>query len=100
MPQNKKQKNKIEARQASIHFTAIGWEDYTFWQQADAKVLASINTLINEILRTPFKGIGKPEPLKGDLTGYWSRRIDKEHRLVYFYEADTLTVIACRFHYG
>lgn len=100
MPQNKKQKNKIEARQASIHFTSIGWEDYTFWQQAGAKVLASINTLITEILRTPFKGIGKPEPLKGDLTGYWSRRIDKEHRLVYFYEADTLTVIACRFHYG
>jgi toxin YoeB len=100
VPQNKKQKNKIEARQAYIHFTSIGWEDYTFWQQADAKVLASINTLITEILRTPFKGIGKPEPLKGDLTGYWSRRIDKEHRLVYLYEAATLTVIACRFHSG
>jgi hypothetical protein len=52
------------------------------------------------ILRTPFKGVGKTEPPKGDLTGYWSRRIDKEHRLAYFDEADTLTVIACRFHYG
>lgn len=100
MSKNQKQQNKTEARQASIQFTGIGWEDYTHWQQCDLKTLASITKLINEILRNPFKGIGKPEPLKGDLTGYWSRRIDKAHRLVYFYEADTLTIISCRFHYG
>ena len=100
MPQNKKQKNKIEARQAYIHFTSIGWEDYTFWQQADAKVLASINTLITEILRTPFKGIGKPEPLKGDFAGCWSRRITDEHRLVYMIYHSNLHILQCRFHYS
>ncbi len=100
MSKNKKQQNKTEARQSvSVNFTAIGWEDYEHWQQSDLKILASITKLINECLRAPFKGTGKPEPLKGDLTGYWSRRITKEHRLIYFYEVGTLTIISCRYHY-
>lgn len=75
------------------------WEDYLFWQQQDAKVLQRINTLIKETMRSPFKGIGKPEPLKGDLSGFWSRRITDEHRLVYFINSNKLHIIQCRFHY-
>lgn len=77
------------------------WEDYLYWQKADKKVLKRINALIRDALRTPFEGIGKPEPLRFDLAGYWSRRIDQEHRLVYKYDekADSLVVIQCRYHY-
>jgi len=75
------------------------WEDYLFWQKTDKKVLKRINMLIKSCERTPFSGIGKPEPLKNELSSYWSRRIDQSHRLVYKIENDTLTIIQCRFHY-
>jgi toxin YoeB len=75
------------------------WEDYLNWQKNDKKVLERINELIKDALRSPFKGIGKPEPLKGDLAGCWSRRITDEHRLVYFIKEDRLHIIQCRFHY-
>ncbi|MEN0105244.1 MAG: Txe/YoeB family addiction module toxin [Pseudomonas sp.] len=95
-----KQRNKTEARSSvSIAFTSEGWEDYCYWKDQDADIFRSINSLIGECLRSPFKGIGKPEPLKGDLSGFWSRRITREHRLVYLFEDGTLTVLQCRFHY-
>ena len=75
------------------------WEDYLYWQEQDKKMLRRINDLINDTLRSPFKGIGKPEPLKGDLSGYWSRRITDEHRLVYAVKEKRVHVIQCRFHY-
>ena len=82
-----------------IAFTPEAWEDYQFWQKYDKKLLKHINELIKEITRTPFSGKGKPEPLRYDLQGYWSRRINKEHRLVYKLADDTLVIIATRFHY-
>ncbi len=95
-----KQRNKNEARGAvSIQFTDEGWEDYCHWQASDPDILRSVDSLIDSCLRTPFKGIGKPEPLKGDLSGFWSRRITREHRLVYLFEGGILTVLQCRFHY-
>ncbi|GLK87228.1 Txe/YoeB family addiction module toxin [Pseudomonas turukhanskensis] len=95
-----KQRNKTEARSGvSVAFTSEGWEDYCHWKDQDVDIFRSINALIGECLRTPFKGIGKPEPLKGDLSGFWSRRITREHRLIYFYEGGTLTILQCRFHY-
>ena len=75
------------------------WDDYVFWQQVDKKVLKRINDLIKESLRTPFEGKGKPEALKGNLSGYWSRRITDEHRLVYEVKQDSIHIIQCRFHY-
>lgn len=75
------------------------WEDYLYWQNQDKKTLKRINTLIKDILRNPFEGIGKPEPLKYNMTGYWSRRIDDTNRIVYRYENDTLYIISCRYHY-
>jgi toxin YoeB len=75
------------------------WEDYLYWQEQDKKMLRRINDLINDTLRSPFKGIGKPEPLKGDLSGYWSRRITDEHRLVYAVKEKRVHIIQCRFHY-
>ena len=75
------------------------WEDYLYWQGQDKKVLQRINELIKDPLRSPFKGIGKPEPLKGDLSGCWSRRITDEHRLVYAVKDKRLHIIQCRFHY-
>jgi toxin YoeB len=84
----------------NLTFTPSAWEDYQWFQQQDRKLLRRINQLIQEMLRTPLEGIGKPEPLKGDLSGYWSRRINDEHRLVYTIEADNVIVIACRYHYG
>ena len=77
-----------------------GWEDYLYWQQQDRKTLKRINELIRDTMRTPFSGIGKPEPLKGNLSGWWSRRITQEHRLVYRVESKVVVVIMqCRFHY-
>ncbi|SDE23675.1 toxin YoeB [Dyadobacter soli] len=76
-----------------------GWEDYLHWQQTDRKILKRINELIKDCKRSPFDGIGKPEPLKGDLSGYWSRRIDEEHRLVYSVSPDAIKILKCRFHY-
>lgn len=75
------------------------WEDYLYWQEQDKKVLQRINELIKDTLRSPFKGIGKPEPLKGDLSGFWSRRITDEHRLVCAVKDKRLHIIQCRFHY-
>jgi len=75
------------------------WEDYLFWQKTDKKVLKRINVLIKSCERTPFSGIGKPEPLKNELSSYWSRRIDQTNRLVYRVQEDTLIIIQCRFHY-
>jgi len=76
-----------------------GWEDYAYWQKTDKKVVKKINALIKESMRTPFEGIGKPEPLKHNLSSWWSRRIDLEHRLVYKYENETLIILSCRKHY-
>ncbi|MVM32977.1 Txe/YoeB family addiction module toxin [Spirosoma sp. HMF4905] len=75
------------------------WEDYIYWQQTEKSILRRINELIKECMRTPFEGKGKPEPLKENLSGFWSRRITDEHRLVYRVEADRLHIIQCRFHY-
>lgn len=100
MSQKTKQQNKKAATDnAQVSFTPIGWEDFEHWRVNDAKIHAEICRLISECMRTPFVGLGKPEPLKGDLSGYWSRRINKEHRFVYYFGTGTLTVIACRFHY-
>ena len=76
------------------------WEDYLYWQKTDTKKVKRINELIKSCLRTPFEGIGKPESLKGDLRGYWSMRIDTEHRLVYKYVNEQLYIAACRYHYN
>jgi len=82
-----------------IIFSRNAWEDYTSWQTEDKKIIEKINTLIKEIQRYPYKGIGKPEPLKFDLAGLWSRRIDLEHRLIYSIEGEDLLIYACRYHY-
>ena len=82
-----------------ITFTEISWEDYTYWQNTDKKILKRINMLLKETLRHPFEGVGKPEALKGNLSGYWSRRIDREHRLVYGVEDNEIIIIQCRYHY-
>jgi len=86
-----------------IAFTDHGWEDYLYWQSTDSEILDKINDLIKETKRDPFKGKGKPEPLRGSLAGYWSRRISGEHRLVYRVQGSgtqqTLTIIQARFHY-
>jgi toxin YoeB len=75
------------------------WEDYLYWQKTDKKILIRINELIKDAIRSPFKGIGKPEPLKGNLSGCWSRRINDEHRLVYAVREKRLFILQCRFHY-
>lgn len=75
------------------------WEDYLYWQQADKNILVKINQLIKECLRDPYHGIGKPEPLRGNLQGYWSRRINQEHRLVYLIKENKLVILQCRYHY-
>lgn len=80
-------------------FSEHAWEDYLYWQATDKKTLKRINTLIREICRSPFEGIGKPEQLRHALTGYWSRRIDDEHRLVYKIEEDALLIAQLRHHY-
>ena len=82
-----------------LTFTANAWEDYLYWQKIDKKMVKKINELIKDIKRDPFDGIGKPEPLKYDLAGYWSRRIDHEHRLVYQVSENELLIYTCRYHY-
>lgn len=82
-----------------IVFTELSWYDCLWFQQNDKKFLKRINLLIKEIARDPFDGIGKPEPLKANLSGYWSRRINSEHRLVYTVVDQDLLIISCRFHY-
>lgn len=76
-----------------------GWEHYLYWQRHDKKILNKVNALIRECQRHPFEGTGKPEPLKGDLAGFWSRRITREHRLVYRVRGEILEIAACRYHY-
>lgn len=80
-------------------FTDIGWEDYLYWQTEDRKTLRKINTLLKDIERNGNEGIGKPEPLAGDLSGFWSRRINQKDRLIYALEMDQIIIIACRYHY-
>ena len=80
-------------------FTTRSWDDYLYWQKNDKRMVRRINDLIKDIQREPFEGIGKPEPLKYQLQGLWSRRIDAEHRLVYEVAEDELRMIACRYHY-
>lgn len=86
-----------------IACTELAWQDYLHWQQEDDKILATINELIRDIKRDPFRGLGKPEPLKHDLRGWWSRRITGEHRLVYRLQgkddAQQLVIAQCRYHY-
>jgi toxin YoeB len=80
-------------------FTDEAWDDYVYWQGQDKKTLKRINQLIEAAKRTPFEGIGKPEPLKESLSGYWSRRIDETNRLVYAVDDSDITIISCRYHY-
>ena len=82
-----------------ILWVHTAWDDYQYWQQTDKKVAQKINTLIKECQRTPFEGTGNPEPLKHNYTGFWSRRITGEHRLVYKAEENTLYIAQCRYHY-
>jgi toxin YoeB len=82
-----------------LTFHKDAWDDYLHWQATDKKMLAKLNTLIKESLRTPFEGTGKPEPLKNEYSGWWSRRINEEHRLVYRPTDDGLVIAQCRFHY-
>ncbi len=83
----------------NVKFTYNSWQDYIYWQKTDKTIVKKINELIKKICRNPFKGTGKPEPLKYDLAGCWSRRITGEHRLVYKVENDEIIIIACRYHY-
>jgi toxin YoeB len=82
-----------------IKFSTNAWDDYLYWQATDKTVLRRINQLIKEISREPFSGMGKPEPLKHQLTGFWSRRIDARHRLVYGVENECILIAQCRDHY-
>ena len=90
-------KNKIKI--SKILFDENAWEDYNYWLSHDVKNLRRINELIKDIMRHPFTGIGKPEPLKHVLKGYWSRRITHEHRIVYKVQGDTLCIAQLRYHY-
>ena len=82
-----------------LSWTEDAWEDYEYWQKTSKDKVKQIGKLINAIKRDPFEGIGKPEPLKHDLAGYWSRRIDHEHRLVYEVQDDAIIIVQCRYHY-
>ncbi len=83
----------------NIRFSSNAWNDYLYWQKTDKKILKRINTLIRDIQRQPYEGIGKPEPLKHGLSGYWSRRINDEHRIVYKCDNGTIKIAQLRFHY-
>ena len=83
----------------NVSFTENAWEDYLYWQKMDKRIVKRINELVRDIKRNPFEGFGKPEPLKSDLAGKWSRRITDEHRLVYQVEGENLIVYTCRYHY-
>ena len=80
-------------------FSEHAWDDYLFWQKTDKKILRRVNSLIKEAMRHPFEGVGKPEPLKHGLSGYWSRRITDEHRFVYKVSDDALEIAQLRYHY-
>ncbi len=79
-------------------FTTEGWKSYIYWQKTDRAILKKVDSLIDEICRTPYEGSGKPEMLKYEMSGYWSRRINHEHRLVYVVSDETVTILSCRFH--
>lgn len=96
---NKKSKNKEQAKSIAVSWTTNAWNEYLSWQKEDQKIVNEINKLIDECQNNPFTGIGKPEPLTGNLTGYWSRRITHEHRLVYLPEDGAIYVVSCRYHY-
>lgn len=83
----------------TLIFWDRAWDEYLFWQETDKATLRKLNVLIKECRRHPFEGTGKPEPLKGDLSGFWSRRIDREHRLVYRVTPTALEIVQCRYHY-
>ena len=83
----------------TLAWTLEAWDDYVYWQTQDRKTLKRINTLIADALRTPFAGIGKPEALRENLSGLWSRRIDQTNRLVYAVDDEQVTIISCRYHY-
>jgi len=80
-------------------FSGHAWDDYIYWQQTDKKILRRINALIKETMRNPFEGVGKPEPLKHALSGYWSRRITDEHRFIYKVSGDAIHIAQLRYHY-
>ncbi len=82
-----------------LSWTDESWADYLYWQTQDKKTLKRINKIINDVKRSPFEGIGKPEPLKENLSGFWSRRIDDTNRLAYAVDDQAITVISCRYHY-
>lgn len=82
-----------------LSWTDESWNDYVYWQTQDKKTLKRINKLIMDVKRSPFEGIGKPEPLKENLSGFWSRRIDDANRLVYAVDDSAITIISCRYHY-
>jgi len=88
MPQNRK-----------LLWDADAWDDYVYWQTQDKKTLKKVNQLIKDMMRSPFEGIGKPEPLKDNLSGFWSRRIDEANRIVYAVEGESIYIIECRNHY-
>lgn len=81
-------------------FADTGWQDYLYWQTEDRKTLKKINQLLDDITRNGNEGIGKPEPLSGNLSGYWSRRINNKDRLIYRIDEDNIYILACRYHYG
>jgi toxin YoeB len=83
----------------NLKFTNEAWNSYIYWQTQDKKTLKRINDLIKDAMRSPFTGVGKPEPLKHSLSGFWSRRIDETNRLVYEVQDDALVIISCRYHY-
>jgi len=82
-----------------VSWAEKAWEDYLYWQQTDRKTLKRVNTIIKDVARNPFDGLGDPEPLKHNWTGYWSRRIDREHRLVYKVIEGNIIIAQCRYHY-
>lgn len=84
----------------NLQWSVEAWADYVYWQKGDKAVLKKINRLITDILRNPFSGIGKPEPLTGTLSGFWSRRIDRKNRIVYTVSEETVIIIECKTHYG
>ncbi|GLR65162.1 Txe/YoeB family addiction module toxin [Marinospirillum insulare] len=89
----------MSSSQRLLSWTDDAWDDYLYWQTQDKKKLKRINKLINDVKHSPFEGIGKPEPLKESLSGFWSRRIDDTNRLVYAVDDQAITIISCRYHY-
>ena len=83
-----------------LMFTELGWDDYTYWQTHNKQVFKKLNTLIKDVLRDPVHGLGKPERLKESLSGFWSRRVTLEHRLVYAFDDEKVVIHQCRFHYS